>query len=294
MWWFTVRVSCRSFPIASGDVAAFGQGDRDQLARNLPGIRAGGTTCFLMGGRIMAFLQQRYRQVLPDLRCLHRFQGGSRGALVHVLANELRGRNITVNFGGAGARCKTELFPEGQERRQRIDEIKEDESPSNGSALPEDMANVVSFLAGPEGGWINSQVLRPKRRLCSTESFKFNAQECRFRESISINFVFGTTTKFDRKENDHEKHPLVITGASSGFGRLSGTRLWHGQVTPFIASMRENRGPQCSTGPKKWKKYANDHGVWPCVPSNWTFPSQESCKRSHPGNRLQRTVGSMW
>jgi 3-oxoacyl-[acyl-carrier protein] reductase len=27
--------------------------------------------------------------------------------------------------------------------------------------LPEDMANLVSFLAGPEGGWINSQVLRP-------------------------------------------------------------------------------------------------------------------------------------
>jgi 3-oxoacyl-[acyl-carrier protein] reductase len=26
---------------------------------------------------------------------------------------------------------------------------------------PEDMANVVSFLAGPEGGWINSQVVRP-------------------------------------------------------------------------------------------------------------------------------------
>ena len=26
--------------------------------------------------------------------------------------------------------------------------------------LPEDMANVVSFLAGPDGGWINSQVLR--------------------------------------------------------------------------------------------------------------------------------------
>jgi 3-oxoacyl-[acyl-carrier protein] reductase len=25
---------------------------------------------------------------------------------------------------------------------------------------PEDFARVVSFLAGPEGGWINSQVLR--------------------------------------------------------------------------------------------------------------------------------------
>jgi 3-oxoacyl-[acyl-carrier protein] reductase len=25
---------------------------------------------------------------------------------------------------------------------------------------PEDIANVVSFLAGPDGGWINAQVLR--------------------------------------------------------------------------------------------------------------------------------------
>jgi 3-oxoacyl-[acyl-carrier protein] reductase len=25
---------------------------------------------------------------------------------------------------------------------------------------PEDIARVVSFLAGPDGGWINSQVLR--------------------------------------------------------------------------------------------------------------------------------------
>ena len=26
--------------------------------------------------------------------------------------------------------------------------------------MPEDMANLVSFLAGPEGRWINSQVVR--------------------------------------------------------------------------------------------------------------------------------------
>jgi 3-oxoacyl-[acyl-carrier protein] reductase len=25
---------------------------------------------------------------------------------------------------------------------------------------PDDIANVVSFLAGPDGGWVNSQVLR--------------------------------------------------------------------------------------------------------------------------------------
>jgi 3-oxoacyl-[acyl-carrier protein] reductase len=25
---------------------------------------------------------------------------------------------------------------------------------------PEDLANIVSFLAGPDGGWVNGQVLR--------------------------------------------------------------------------------------------------------------------------------------
>jgi len=27
-------------------------------------------------------------------------------------------------------------------------------------ATPEDIAGVVSFLAGPDGGWVNGQVLR--------------------------------------------------------------------------------------------------------------------------------------
>jgi 3-oxoacyl-[acyl-carrier protein] reductase len=33
-------------------------------------------------------------------------------------------------------------------------------SPLERMGQPEDIANVVSFLAGPDGGWINSQVLR--------------------------------------------------------------------------------------------------------------------------------------
>jgi 3-oxoacyl-[acyl-carrier protein] reductase len=41
-----------------------------------------------------------------------------------------------------------------------IDELKK-MNPLERLGLPEDMANLVSFLAGPEGGWINSQVVRP-------------------------------------------------------------------------------------------------------------------------------------
>jgi 3-oxoacyl-[acyl-carrier protein] reductase len=77
--------------------------------------------------------------------------------LVHVLANELRGRNITVNAVAPGPTA-TELFLEGKTEAQ----IKEFSKipPLERLGQPEDVANVVSFLAGPDGGWVNAQVLR--------------------------------------------------------------------------------------------------------------------------------------
>lgn len=33
-------------------------------------------------------------------------------------------------------------------------------APLEGLGQPDDIANVVSFPAGPDGGWINAQVLR--------------------------------------------------------------------------------------------------------------------------------------
>jgi 3-oxoacyl-[acyl-carrier protein] reductase len=33
-------------------------------------------------------------------------------------------------------------------------------APMERLGTPEDIANVISFLAGPEGGWINAQTLR--------------------------------------------------------------------------------------------------------------------------------------
>ena len=53
---------------------------------------------------------------------------------------------------------RTELFLKGKSDAL-IDELKK-MNPLERLGLPEDMANVVSFLAGPDGGWINAQVLR--------------------------------------------------------------------------------------------------------------------------------------
>ena len=77
--------------------------------------------------------------------------------LVHVLANEMRGRNITVNAVAPGP-VGTELFLTGKSDDQIAELAKL--SPLDRLGEPQDIARVVSFLAGPEGGWINSQVLR--------------------------------------------------------------------------------------------------------------------------------------
>ena len=74
-----------------------------------------------------------------------------------MLANELRGRNITVNAVAPGP-VATELFLTGKADAQ-IEELSK-LSQLQRLGQPEDIANVVSFLAGPGGGWVNGQVLR--------------------------------------------------------------------------------------------------------------------------------------
>ena len=77
--------------------------------------------------------------------------------MVRVLDNELRGRNITVNAVAPGP-VATDLFLTGKTEAE-IDQLRK-LSPLERLGQPEDIANVVSFLAGPNGGWINGQILR--------------------------------------------------------------------------------------------------------------------------------------
>ena len=74
-----------------------------------------------------------------------------------MVANELRGRNITVNAVAPGP-VATDLFLKGKTQTQ-IEEISK-LNPLERLGQPDDIANVVSFLGGPDGGWINGQILR--------------------------------------------------------------------------------------------------------------------------------------
>jgi 3-oxoacyl-[acyl-carrier protein] reductase len=109
------------------------------------------------GGRIIAFSSSVIAKAFPTYGPYIASKAGVEG-LVRVLANELRGRNITINAVAPG-QVQTDLFLKGKSEA-RIEELKK-MNPLERLGLPEDMANLVSFLAGPDGGWINAQVLRP-------------------------------------------------------------------------------------------------------------------------------------
>ncbi|WP_203141391.1 SDR family oxidoreductase [Marinobacter mangrovi] len=108
------------------------------------------------GGRIIAFSSSVLAKSFPAYGAYIASKAGVEG-LVRVLANELRGRGITVNAVAPGP-VATELFFEGKSQEQ-IDSIAA-MSPMERLGEPEEIADVVSFLAGPQGRWINAQVLR--------------------------------------------------------------------------------------------------------------------------------------
>lgn len=145
----------RLSPISKGDVELFDQ----VISTNLRGtflILCEASKQIAEGGRIIAFSSSVLAKSFPTYGAYVASKAGVEG-LVHVLANELRGRQITVNAVAPGP-VATELFTKGKSEEE-MDKIAK-MAPLERIGQPEDISGVVSFLAGPDGGWVNAQILR--------------------------------------------------------------------------------------------------------------------------------------
>jgi 3-oxoacyl-[acyl-carrier protein] reductase len=74
-----------------------------------------------------------------------------------ILAREMRGRDVTVNAVAPGPTA-TDLFLDGKDEAN-IEHLAK-QPPLERLGTPADIAEVVAFLAGPGGRWVNGQVVR--------------------------------------------------------------------------------------------------------------------------------------
>ena len=142
-------------PIAKGDVELFDK----VIATNLRGaflVFCEAAKHIADGGRIIAFSSSVLAKAFPTYGAYVASKAAVEG-LVHVLANELGKRKVTVNAVAPGP-VNTPLFTKGKSQEE-IDKIAQ-MAPLGRLGEPDDIAGVVSFLVGPDGAWINSQVLR--------------------------------------------------------------------------------------------------------------------------------------
>lgn len=141
--------------IADAEDAMF---DR-QVAINLKGVFNGmreAARRLRDGGRIVSFSSSVVGLYQPTYGPYAATKGGIE-ALTHILANEMRGRNINVNAIAPGPTA-THLFLDGKPR-EVVEHLRR-LAPLERLGTPDDIAAAVSFLAGPDGSWINGQVLR--------------------------------------------------------------------------------------------------------------------------------------
>jgi 3-oxoacyl-[acyl-carrier protein] reductase len=142
-------------PIAKSDDALFDS----QIAINLKGtfntLREAART-LRDGGRIINLSASMVGLYQPEYGIFAATKAGVE-AMTHILSKELRGRNITVNAIAPGPTA-TALFLDGK-RKEVIDSFAK-LAPLERLGMPEDIAAAVAFLAGPDGAWINGQILR--------------------------------------------------------------------------------------------------------------------------------------
>ncbi|MEU3184093.1 SDR family oxidoreductase [Streptomyces sp. NPDC006923] len=107
------------------------------------------------GGAIINFSSSVLALALPGYTAYAATKGAVE-AMTLILARELRGRDITVNAVAPGPTA-TALFLDGKDE-ETIARMAA-QPPLERLGTPEDIAEVVAFLAGP-ARWVNGQVVR--------------------------------------------------------------------------------------------------------------------------------------
>jgi 3-oxoacyl-[acyl-carrier protein] reductase len=142
-------------PIADADDASF---DR-HIAVNIKGtfntLREAAQR-LRSGGRIINFSSSVVGMLMPAYG-VYAATKAAVEAMTRVLAQEVRGRNITVNAVAPGPTA-TDLFLKG--KPQDVVDRMAKMAPLERLGQPADIADVVAFLAGPDAAWVNGQVLR--------------------------------------------------------------------------------------------------------------------------------------
>tara|TARA_R110001599_G_scaffold344390_1_gene567856 strand:+ start:2034 stop:2774 length:741 start_codon:yes stop_codon:yes gene_type:complete len=142
-------------PIAQVDDSAFDQMIAVNLRGTFNGLREAGRR-LRDGGRIVNISTSVVGLYLPAYG-VYAATKAAVEAFTHILAKELGGRSITVNAVAPGP-VATELFFEGKDQAT-IERLKE-MVPLGRLGEVDDIAGAVSLLVGPDGGWINGQIVR--------------------------------------------------------------------------------------------------------------------------------------
>jgi 3-oxoacyl-[acyl-carrier protein] reductase len=142
-------------PLAAVDDASFDK----MLAVNLGGVFRGmreAANRLGDGGRIISFSSSVVGMFQPNYG-IYAATKAAVEAMTHILAKELGPRRITVNAVAPGP-VETELFMTG--KSEALVKTITGMIPLGRLGQPEDIAGLVSFLAGADSGWVNGQVIR--------------------------------------------------------------------------------------------------------------------------------------